>query len=65
MSIPKIDAWMQTVVRSLVEKGKRREQRWKAFDDLYGRMVETVTRELVRNVGEILKYWSSDAFIVV
>lgn len=56
-SIARLDTWLTTVIRRVVEKGQRGGyyQRW--FVNRYGRMVGTMPKELVGDVSGFLKHW--------
>lgn len=54
----KVDAWMVTAVRCLVEKEKHREQHQEEYADTYGRIDETARMKLIRNVKDHVKHRS-------
>lgn len=57
-SIDGLASWVATVVSCLLKKKEREGHHQEEYSDTYGRMVETATKEVVRNVREFEKYWS-------
>lgn len=56
MSIARRDTWMETAVRYLVEMENRARQRRKEYEDRYGRIVDTATRQVVGNIRKLEKH---------
>lgn len=50
ISITRLDRWVTTVVPCLVERKKHGGQRQKEYLGMYGRMVNTVTKQLIGKV---------------
>lgn len=49
-----------TVIRCSVEKEKCVEHSQKEYSDTYGTLVETAAQQLIGNVTEFVKHWSSE-----
>lgn len=50
MSTDRFDTWVATVIGCLIEKEKSRYYVQKKYADVYGKMVETATCQMIGNV---------------
>lgn len=55
MSITRLSLWLAAVVAGLVEQVKRASDRQKQYAGKYGRMVDTMTKEIIGNFREFVK----------